>query len=75
MRRLSPFIALVFLAGCASSGGRADDVDYARDALLQSVSAYQICVKENNGDPKECDGLAKLENADKKRLERLNSQK
>jgi hypothetical protein len=63
------------LAGCASSGGRPEDVDYARDSLLQSVSAYQICVKQNNGDPKECQGIANLENSDEKRLERLNSQK
>ena len=75
MRHLSPFIALALLAGCASSGARPEDVDYAREALLQSVSAYQICLKENNGDPKECDGLAKLEGADEKRLERLTSQK
>jgi hypothetical protein len=75
MRHLSLFIALALLAGCASSGGRPEDLDYAREALLQSVSAYQICLKENNGDPKECDGLAKLQNADEKRLERLNSQK
>jgi hypothetical protein len=75
MRHFSLFIALALLAGCASSGGRPEDLDYARDTLLQSVSAYQICVKENKGDPRECDGLAKLESADEKRLERVNSQK
>jgi hypothetical protein len=75
MRHLLPFIALALLAGCASSGGRPEDVDYARDSLLQSVSAYQICVKENNGDPKECQGIASLENSDEKRLERITSQK
>jgi hypothetical protein len=75
MRHLSLFIALALLAGCASSGRRQEDIDYAREALMQSVSAYQICLKENNGDPKECDGLANLEKADEKRLERLTSQK
>jgi uncharacterized lipoprotein YajG len=75
MRNLLPFVALALLAGCASNGRRQEDIDYAREALMQSVSAYQICLKENNGDPKECDGLAQLEKADEKRLERLTSQK
>jgi outer membrane biogenesis lipoprotein LolB len=75
MRHLLSFLALALLAGCASSGGRPEDVDYSRDALLQSVSAYQICAEEHKDDLKECDGIAKLENSDEKRLERFSSQK
>jgi hypothetical protein len=74
MRYLLLFSVLAILAGC-SGRVRPEDLAYARDAEFQSLAAYQICVKENIGDLKKCDALAKLRDADKKRLERLTATK
>ena len=74
MRYLLVFLALAILAGC-SGRVRPEDLASAREDLSQSLAAYQICAKENRGDLKKCDALAKLENADKKRLEGLTATK
>ncbi|MFO1125729.1 MAG: hypothetical protein U1E25_10860 [Methylocystis sp.] len=74
MRYLLVFPALAILAGC-SGRVRPEDLAYAREDLSQSLSAYQICAKEKRGDLKKCDALAKLIDADKKKLERLTATK
>jgi len=75
MRRVLVVAVLPFFAGCNSSNVRPQDLASARAAQTQSVSAYQICTEQNMQDPKKCDALAKLSQADDRRLSKLTTPK
>jgi hypothetical protein len=64
---------LPFLASCSSGRVRPEDLAYARMAQFQSLAAYQICSEENIGDPTRCDALLRLQDSDRKTLERLTA--
>ncbi len=73
MRFLLLFSALAVLTSCSSGRIRPEDLAYAREAQYQSLVAYKICSDGNDGDLRRCDALVRLQDADRKRLERLTA--
>jgi hypothetical protein len=73
MRHLWLAAALTLaLAGCnsAKTARQVENAEYAIDSYEQSQEAYQLCVRQNPGDPQKCGALLRVIEADKKRYDK-----
>lgn len=61
------------LAGCNSlqNPQQAANEEYAVDSYEQSLEAYQLCARQNAGDPQKCSALARVIEADKRRYDKI----
>lgn len=73
MYRLSLAILALALSGCNSlqNAQQAANEEYAVDSYEQSLEAYQLCARQNSGDPQKCSALARVIEADKRRYDKV----
>jgi hypothetical protein len=72
MRLLRLAALTLALAGCAGTQAerKFENAEYAIDAYEQSQEAYQLCLRQNAGDPQKCSALLRVIEADKKRYDK-----
>lgn len=73
MRHLWLAAVALMLAGCNSlqNAQQAENEEYTVGSYEQSLEAYQLCARQNAGDPQKCSALARVIEADKRRYDKV----